>query len=68
MSYISFKPRARGAMLMVAADLRIFFDKARAAFLFVKVGLFRSRRGRTPDLIEGYNAFVEKRPLQFNRG
>jgi enoyl-CoA hydratase/carnithine racemase len=39
MSYISFKPRARGAMLMVAADLRIFFDKARAAFLFVKVGL-----------------------------
>src|SRR5918998_1367510 len=28
-----------GAMLMLAADLRIFSDKARAAFLFVKVGL-----------------------------
>jgi enoyl-CoA hydratase/carnithine racemase len=28
-----------GAMLMAAADLRIFSDKARAAFLFVKVGL-----------------------------
>jgi enoyl-CoA hydratase/carnithine racemase len=28
-----------GAMLMLAADLRIFSDTARAAFLFVKVGL-----------------------------
>ncbi len=28
-----------GAMLMLASDLRIFSDKARAAFLFVKVGL-----------------------------
>jgi enoyl-CoA hydratase/carnithine racemase len=28
-----------GAMLMLAADLRLFSDKARAAFLFVKVGL-----------------------------
>ena len=28
-----------GAMLMLAADLRIFSDAARAAFLFVKVGL-----------------------------
>ena len=28
-----------GAMLMLAADLRIFSDKARASFLFVKVGL-----------------------------
>jgi enoyl-CoA hydratase/carnithine racemase len=28
-----------GAMLMLAADLRVFSDKARAAFLFVKVGL-----------------------------
>ena len=28
-----------GAMLMLAADLRIFSDQARAAFLFVKVGL-----------------------------
>ena len=28
-----------GAMLMLAADLRIFSDKARATFLFVKVGL-----------------------------
>jgi enoyl-CoA hydratase/carnithine racemase len=28
-----------GAMLMLAADLRIFSDKARAAFLFAKVGL-----------------------------
>ncbi len=28
-----------GAMLMVAADLRIFSDQAQAAFLFVKVGL-----------------------------
>ncbi len=28
-----------GAMLMLASDLRIFADKARAAFLFVKVGL-----------------------------
>jgi enoyl-CoA hydratase/carnithine racemase len=28
-----------GAMLMLASDLRIFSDKARAAFLFVKIGL-----------------------------
>jgi len=28
-----------GAMLMLASDLRIFSDKARTAFLFVKVGL-----------------------------
>jgi enoyl-CoA hydratase/carnithine racemase len=28
-----------GAMLMLASDLRMFSDKARAAFLFVKVGL-----------------------------
>ena len=28
-----------GTMLMLASDLRIFSDKARAAFLFVKVGL-----------------------------
>lgn len=28
-----------GAALMLAADLRIFSDQARAAFLFVKVGL-----------------------------
>ncbi len=28
-----------GAMLMLACDLRLFSDKARAAFLFVKVGL-----------------------------
>jgi len=28
-----------GAMLMLASDLRIFSDKARSAFLFVKVGL-----------------------------
>ncbi len=28
-----------GAVLMLASDLRIFSDKARAAFLFVKVGL-----------------------------
>jgi enoyl-CoA hydratase/carnithine racemase len=28
-----------GAMLMLASDLRIFSDEARAAFLFVKVGL-----------------------------
>jgi enoyl-CoA hydratase/carnithine racemase len=28
-----------GAMLMLASDLRIFSDKARVAFLFVKVGL-----------------------------
>jgi len=28
-----------GAMLMLASDLRIFSDNARAAFLFVKVGL-----------------------------
>jgi enoyl-CoA hydratase/carnithine racemase len=150
-----------GAMLMVASDLRIFSDKARAAFLFVKVGLSGADMGalyllprivglgkatelvyfgdtidaaeahriglanrvvpgdslmdetykwasrlrdgplyalgvtkelleneanvnletalemeaaaqarcmNTPDFIEGYSAFVEKRPLQFNRG
>ncbi|MBF8253306.1 MAG: hypothetical protein HW373_1, partial [Deltaproteobacteria bacterium] len=28
-----------GAMLMLASDLRIFSDRARAAFLFTKVGL-----------------------------
>jgi enoyl-CoA hydratase/carnithine racemase len=28
-----------GAMLMLASDIRIFSDKAKAAFLFVKVGL-----------------------------
>jgi enoyl-CoA hydratase/carnithine racemase len=150
-----------GAMLMLAADLRIFSDKARAAFLFVKVGLSGADMGalyllprivglgkatelvyfgdtidateahriglanrvvpgenlmeetfkwanrlkdgplhalgvtkellereanvdlqaalemearaqakcmESPDFIEGYNAFVEKRPLKFNRG
>ena len=150
-----------GAMLMLAADLRILSDKARAAFLFVKVGLSGADMGalyllprivgigkaaelvyfgdtidaqeahriglanrvvpndslmdeayqwaarlkdgplyalgvtkelfeyeanidldaalemeaaaqarcmETPDFIEGYNAFVEKRPLRFNRG
>ena len=150
-----------GAMLMLAADLRIFSDKARAAFLFVKVGLSGADMGalyllprivglgkatelvyfgdtidaqeahriglanrvvpgeslmdeaykwanrlkdgplyalgvtkelleceanidletaleieamaqarcmETPDFIEGYNAFIEKRPLKFNRG
>ena len=151
-----------GAMLMLASDLRIFSDKARAAFLFVKVGLSGADMGalyllprivglgkatelvyfgdtidaqeahriglanrvvpgdtldgrslqmgerdlkdgplyalgvtkelleyeanvdletalemeaaaqarcmETPDFIEGYNAFVEKRPLRFNRG
>src|SRR6266404_9445414 len=150
-----------GAMLMLAADLRIFSDKARAAFLFVKVGLSGADMGalyllprivglgkaaelvyfgdtidaqeayriglanrvvpgemlmdeaykwatrlkdgplyalgvtkelieyegnvdleaalemeamaqarcmETPDFVEGYNAFVEKRPQQFNRG
>jgi len=150
-----------GAMLMLAADLRIFSDKARAAFLFVKVGLSGADMGalyllprivglgkatelvyfgdtidaqeahriglanrvvpgeslmdeaykwanrlkvgplyalgvtkelleyeaninletalemeamaqarcmETPDFIEGYNAFIEKRPLRFNRG
>jgi enoyl-CoA hydratase/carnithine racemase len=150
-----------GAMLMLASDLRIFSDKARAAFLFTKVGLAgadmgalyllprivgmgkamelvcfgdtidaqeahriglanrvvpadklmeeayalarRLREGplyalgvtkellnyeahvdletalemeamaqarcmETPDFIEGYKAFMEKRPLQFNRG
>lgn len=149
-----------GAMLMLASDLRIFSDKAKAAFLFVKVGLAgadmgalwllprivgagraaelvyfgdaidaqeahriglanrvvpgeqlldeayglarRLRNGplyalgvtkellnyeanvnldtalemeamaqgrcmETPDFIEGYNAFIEKRPLQFNK-
>jgi enoyl-CoA hydratase/carnithine racemase len=149
-----------GAMLMLAADLRLFSDKARAAFLFVKVGLSGADMGalyllprivglgkatelvyfgdtidaqeayriglanrvvpgdtlmdeayewanrlkdgplyalgvtkelleyeanvdletalemeamaqarcmETPDFIEGYNAFVEKRPLKFNR-
>ena len=150
-----------GAMLMLASDLRIFSDKARAAFLFVKVGLSGADMGalyllprivglgkatelvyfgdtidaqeahriglanrvvpgdtlmdeaykwarrlkegphyalgvtkelfeleanvdlatalemearaqarcmETPDFVEGYNAFVEKRPLKFNRG
>ena len=150
-----------GAMLMLASDLRIFSDKARAAFLFVKVGLSgadmgalyllprivglgkatelvyfgdtidaqeayriglanrvvpgetlmdeaykwatrlkdgplyalgvtkelieyegnvdleaalemeamaQSRCMETPDFVEGYNAFIEKRPLRFNRG
>jgi len=150
-----------GAMLMLASDLRIFSDQARAAFLFVKVGLSGADMGalyllprivglgkatelvyfgdtidaqeahriglanrvvlsetlmdeaykwatrlkdgplyalgitkeliereanidletaleieataqakcmETPDFIEGYNAFVEKRPLRFNRG
>ncbi|HEX5019156.1 MAG TPA: enoyl-CoA hydratase family protein [Candidatus Binatia bacterium] len=150
-----------GAMLMLAADLRIFSDKARAAFLFVKVGLSGADMGalyllprivglgkatelvyfgdtidaheahriglanrvvpgeslmdeaykwanrlkdgplyalgvtkelleqeaninletalemeamaqarcmETPDFTEGYNAFIEKRPLKFNRG
>jgi enoyl-CoA hydratase/carnithine racemase len=150
-----------GAMLMLASDLRIFSDKARAAFLFVKVGLCGADMGalyllpkivgmgkatelvyfgdtidaqeahriglanrvvpgdtlmeeaykwarrlkdgplyalgvtkelleyegnvdletalemeamaqarcmETPDFIEGYNAFMEKRPLKFNRG
>ena len=150
-----------GAMLMLASDLRIFSDKARAAFLFVKVGLSGGDMGalyllprivglgkatelvyfgdtidaqeahriglanrvvsgdtlmdeaykwanrlkdgplyalgvtkelleyeanvnleaaleteaiaqarcmETPDFVEGYNAFIEKRPLRFNRG
>ena len=150
-----------GAMLILASDLRIFSDKARAAFLFVKVGLSGADMGalyllprivglgkatelvyfgdtidaqeayriglanrvvpgetlmdeaykwatrlkdgplyalgvtkelieyegnvdleaalemeamaqarcmETPDFVEGYNAFVEKRPQQFNRG
>jgi enoyl-CoA hydratase/carnithine racemase len=150
-----------GAMLMLASDLRIFSDKARAAFLFVKVGLSGADMGalyllprivglgkatelvyfgdtidaqeayriglanrvvtgevlmdeaykwatrlkdgplyalgvtkelieyegnvdletalemeamaqarcmQTPDFVEGYNAFIEKRPLRFNRG
>ena len=150
-----------GAMLMLASDLRIFSDNARAAFLFVKVGLSGADMGalyllprivglgkatelvyfgdtidaqeayriglanrvvpgeklmeeayawarrlkdgplyalgvtkelfeleanvdletalemeamaqarcmETPDFIEGYNAFMEKRPLKFNRG
>jgi enoyl-CoA hydratase/carnithine racemase len=150
-----------GAMLMLASDLRIFSDNARAAFLFTKVGLAgadmgalyllprivglgkatelvyfgdtidaqeahriglanrvvpagklmeeayalarRLREGplyalgvtkellnyeahvdletalemeamaqarcmETPDFMEGYNAFMEKRPIQFNRG
>ena len=149
-----------GAMLMLASDLRLFSDKARAAFLFVKVGLSGADMGalyllprivglgkatelvyfgdtidaqeayriglanrvvpgetlmdeaykwatrlkdgplyalgvtkelieyegnvdleaalemeamaqarcmETPDFVEGYNAFIEKRPLQFNR-
>jgi enoyl-CoA hydratase/carnithine racemase len=149
-----------GAMLMLASDLRIFSDRAKAAFLFVKVGLAGADMGalyllprivgagraaelvyfgdaidaqeahriglanrvvpgeklldeayalarrlrdgplyalgvtkelinyeadvdletalemeamaqarcmETPDFIEGYNAFIEKRPLQFNR-
>jgi enoyl-CoA hydratase/carnithine racemase len=150
-----------GAMLMLASDLRIFSDRARAAFLFTKVGLAGADMGalwllprivglgratelvyfgdtidaqeahriglanrvvpgdtlmeeaykwakrlkdaplyalgvtkelinfeadtnletalemeamaqarcmETPDFIEGYNAFMEKRPLRFNRG
>jgi enoyl-CoA hydratase/carnithine racemase len=150
-----------GAMLMLASDLRIFSDKARAAFLFTKVGLAGADMGalwllprivglgratelvyfgdtinaeeayriglanrvvpgkslldeayalagrlkdgplyalgvtkelfnfeadtdletalemeamaqarcmETPDFVEGYNAFMEKRPLKFNRG
>jgi enoyl-CoA hydratase/carnithine racemase len=150
-----------GAMLMLASDLRIFSDRARAAFLFVKVGLSGADMGalyllprivglgkatelvyfgdtidaqeayriglanrvvpgetlleeaykwanrlkdgplyalgvtkelieyegnvdlatalemearaqarcmETPDFVEGYNAFIEKRPLRFNRG
>jgi enoyl-CoA hydratase/carnithine racemase len=150
-----------GAMLMLASDLRIFSDTARAAFLFVKVGLSGADMGalyllprivglgkatelvyfgdtinaqeayriglanrvvpgetlmdeaykwatrlkdgplyalgvtkelieyeanvdletalemearaqarcmETPDFLEGYNAFIEKRPLRFNRG
>jgi enoyl-CoA hydratase/carnithine racemase len=150
-----------GAMLMLASDLRIFSDKARTAFLFVKVGLSGADMGalyllprivglgkatelvyfgdtidaqeayriglancvvpgetlmdeaykwatrlkdgplyalgvtkelieqearvdletalemearaqarcmETPDFVEGYNAFIEKRPLNFNRG
>jgi enoyl-CoA hydratase/carnithine racemase len=150
-----------GSMLMLASDLRIFSDKGRAAFLFVKVGLSGADMGalyllprivglgraaelvyfgdtidaqeayriglanrvvpadklmdetyalarrlkdgplyalgvtkelfnleadtdletaleleamaqarcmETPDFVEGYNAFVEKRPLKFNRG
>jgi enoyl-CoA hydratase/carnithine racemase len=149
-----------GAMLMLASDLRLFSDKAKAAFLFVKVGLAGADMGalyllprivgagraaelvyfgdaidaqeahriglanrvvpeeklldqayalarrlrdgplyalgvtkellnyeadvnletalemeamaqarcmETPDFVEGYNAFIEKRPLQFNR-
>jgi enoyl-CoA hydratase/carnithine racemase len=28
----------------------------------------QARCMETPDFIEGYNAFVEKRPLKFNRG
>jgi enoyl-CoA hydratase/carnithine racemase len=28
----------------------------------------QARCMQTPDFIEGYNAFVEKRPLRFNRG
>jgi enoyl-CoA hydratase/carnithine racemase len=150
-----------GAMLMLASDLRVFSEKARAAFLFVKVGLSGADMGalyllprivglgratelvyfgdpidaqeayriglanrvvpaeklldeayalarrlkdgplyalgvtkelfnmeantdletaleleamaqarcmETPDFVEGYNAFMEKRPLKFNRG
>src|SRR5262245_2674736 len=150
-----------GAMLILASDLRIFSDKARATFLFVKVGLSGADMGalyllprivglgkatelvyfgdtidaqeayriglanrvvpsetlmdqaykwagrlkdgplhalgitkeliereanvdfetalemeartqascmETPDFVEGYNAFIEKRPLRFNRG
>jgi enoyl-CoA hydratase/carnithine racemase len=150
-----------GAILMLASDLRLFSDKARAAFLFVKVGLSGADMGalyllpkivglgkatelvyfgdtidaqeayriglanrvvtgevlmdeaykwatrlkdgplyalgvtkeliqsegnvnletalemearaqarcmETPDFVEGYNAFIDKRPLRFNRG
>ena len=28
----------------------------------------QARCMETPDFIEGYNAFIEKRPLRFNRG
>jgi enoyl-CoA hydratase/carnithine racemase len=28
----------------------------------------QARCMETPDFIEGYNAFMEKRPLKFNRG
>jgi enoyl-CoA hydratase/carnithine racemase len=28
----------------------------------------QARCMETPDFVEGYNAFIEKRPLRFNRG